>query len=518
MGLEGSFSRGLEGGLEKGFKGDLGVSFFSKGALSPFSSPLEHQWSLALEVALHNGRASNDRPSITNPRQSSVPRSAIETTRLKIQRKGLHPKAIHQRMGPKGKEPPSASTKSSPPEQLPRPIAKFLVLQESTCSEEAALSRRTRRPRGTRKTRQFSVKLSTCILATLKTRPPATSGKPVPWLSQLLCFGCLQMPAEERHHKLTNDHLNAAAFVNAFLQYGALPLVGARTRQDSARASWVDEMETDDPASIHGLCAHFGRVSQSEAALAQHRTEVLRRWMLRGQELEPQERKLHRSMPEHLSAVLEGKKLLVFEEMLVASGYGDTSTASENPSWNLLQCRRSACTRLLPQCALGFYKPQSAHAPLSLLRRCTTSLRRRSPKDGSLGQCLLEQLSATCSVSRRFGVRPLDNLSESFINSTVLRTESIQPHGLDVVCAGIAYRLRARERFGLASVPVSFRGTSREPQGLWASHTAQRTEQARSTLFTLLFFSSPGLEPNPARLEASVHSSLDLKHFTAGEH
>ena len=68
------------------------------------------------------------------------------------------------------------------------------------------------------------------------------------------------------------------------------------------------------------------------------------------------------------------------------------------------------------------------------------------------------------------------------------------------------------------STCVSFRGTSREPQGLWASYTAQRTEQARSTLFTLLFFSSPGLEPNPARLEASVHSSLDLKHFTAGEH
>ena len=46
-----------------------------------------------------------------------------------------------------------------------------------------------------------------------------------------------------------------------------------------------------------------------------------------------------------------------------------------------------------------------------------------------------------------------------------------------------------------SSDSVSFRGTSREPQGLWASHTAQRTEQARSTLFTLLFFSSPGLEP-----------------------
>ena len=65
---------------------------------------------------------------------------------------------------------------------------------------------------------------------------------------------------------------------------------------------------------------------------------------------------------------------------------------------------------------------------------------------------------------------------------------------------------------------VSFRGTSREPQGLWASHTAQRTERARSTPFAPLFFSGSSLEPNPARLEASVHSSLDLKHFTAGEH
>ena len=53
-------------------------------------------------------------------------------------------------------------------------------------------------------------------------------------------------------------------------------------------------------------------------------------------------------------------------------------------------------------------------------------------------------------------------------------------------------------------------------QGL--SHTAHCTERARSTLFTLLFFNSPSLEPSPARLEASVHSSLDLKHCTTSEH
>ena len=57
---------------------------------------------------------------------------------------------------------------------------------------------------------------------------------------------------------------------------------------------------------------------------------------------------------------------------------------------------------------------------------------------------------------------------------------------------------------------VSFRGTSGNPRasGPLTQHNAQSRHAP---------LSSPGLEPNPARLEASVHSSLDLKHFT-GEH
>ena len=68
-----------------------------------------------------------------------------------------------------------------------------------------------------------------------------------------------------------------------------------------------------------------------------------------------------------------------------------------------------------------------------------------------------------------------------------------------------------------AATTLVFEGPLGNPRasGPLTQHNAQ---QARSTLFTLLFFSSPGLEPNPARLEPSVHSSLDLKHFTAGEH
>ena len=43
----------------------------------------------------------------------------------------------------------------------------------------------------------------------------------------------------------------------------------------------------------------------------------------------PQEREIHRSKPKHLSAVLKSKELWVFEEVLMTSGYGDTSIASE---------------------------------------------------------------------------------------------------------------------------------------------------------------------------------------------
>ena len=70
-------------------------------------------------------------------------------------------------------------------------------------------------------------------------------------------------------------------------------------------------------------------LDMSEAKLSQRRTEVLRRWMLRAQELESKESQLHANMPKHLAKVLEGKRLLVLGEMLADSGYPDAKIASE---------------------------------------------------------------------------------------------------------------------------------------------------------------------------------------------
>ncbi|CAE7836630.1 unnamed protein product [Symbiodinium sp. CCMP2592] len=186
-------------------------------------------------------------------------------------------------------------------------------------------------------------------------------------------------------------------------------------------------------------------------------------------------------MPKHLKAVLKGKRLLVFGEMLVACGYGDSSIASEigegfdltgpipasgglfkpvvEPASMTKECLRAAASAV----RAGILRATERVCSSELAQEVHDITKEEVDRGWLEGPVPLEQLSETCSLSRRFGVeqrsggkrkvRPIDNLSESFINSTVSRTESIQPHGLDVVCAGIAYRLRVRERFGRASVP-----------------------------------------------------------------
>ena len=223
-------------------------------------------------------------------------------------------------------------------------------------------------------------------------------------------------------------------------------------------------------------------LTMSEAKLSQHRTEVLRRWMLRAQELESKESQLHASMPKHLAKVLKGKRLLVLGEMLVDSGYGDAKIASEigkgfdltgpipssgglfkqivEPATMTRECLRAAA----PAVRSGILQA-TAKACASELAQEIHEITQEEVTRGWLSPPVpIEELGDTCSLSRRFGVvqssagkrkvRPIDNLSESFINSTVSRVESIQPHGLDVVCAAIAYRLRVRTRAGKQSVPM----------------------------------------------------------------
>ena len=51
-------------------------------------------------------------------------------------------------------------------------------------------------------------------------------------------------------------------------------------------------------------------------------------------------------------------------------------------------------------------------------------------------------------------LRPIDDLSESLINASTSRTEAVTPHGIDMVCRALVFRLRHRSSCGLPNDPV----------------------------------------------------------------
>ena len=210
----------------------------------------------------------------------------------------------------------------------------------------------------------------------------------------------------------------------------------------------------------------------SAHSLAQDRTAVLRRWTLRAQELWDSERQLHENMPAHISVVLQGKRLLLLKEMLQDAGYCDVGIVDQIASGFDLMGH-------IPEA--GVFRSKTVPATLTPdeVRRTAKHTRQgillgaaeglRDEHALRLYEITLEErdkgwlqgpidpstLDDRASVSRRFAVfqsgkvRPIDDLSESLINSTTSRTEAVTPHGLDTICRSLTWRFQHR-----ATVPV----------------------------------------------------------------
>ena len=67
----------------------------------------------------------------------------------------------------------------------------------------------------------------------------------------------------------------------------------------------------------------------SPAETAKRRFDKLRQWRALSAELQEREDELHKSFDEHQAAVLSGKKLLLFQELLNRAGHADTSLVAE---------------------------------------------------------------------------------------------------------------------------------------------------------------------------------------------
>ena len=218
--------------------------------------------------------------------------------------------------------------------------------------------------------------------------------------------------------------------------------------------------------------------STTEADISKWRTEQLRRWTLRAQQLQDEETKLKDSLAPHLKGILSSKRLCLMREMIRETGYGDVGLFDD-------LCKGFEVTGEIPRSHV--YRVSPAYATLSaaelrakaaltrkciidsVARSCTSDLAadvyaatQEEVSNGWLeGPLDADALDPRVSVTRRFGirqgtgessrVRPIDNFTESLVNHTTFREETIEPHTVDVVCASLAMRLRARRAVGKSS-------------------------------------------------------------------
>ena len=233
---------------------------------------------------------------------------------------------------------------------------------------------------------------------------------------------------------------------------------------------------------LHGLpeclCEAIKTANRtSEHDLCLQRTAELRKWFTRARELREEEESLRESLADHLKVVLKSKRLLLMGEMLTASGYKDTGLHEEIAKGFSISGPIPSKAVFKPCCEPATLSVEELRAGAKVVRRGSIQATENSVdhplseeihsitmdevKRGWLqGPIQVGDLSPTASVTRRFGVsqsnktRPIDDFSESLINQTTARSESITPQGLDFICAGLVFRLRDRAALGRASKPM----------------------------------------------------------------
>ncbi|CAE7487214.1 unnamed protein product [Symbiodinium sp. CCMP2592] len=196
-------------------------------------------------------------------------------------------------------------------------------------------------------------------------------------------------------------------------------------------------------ACIERLCEH------SSVDVARERTAELRKWMLRKKELDESF-----DGPEHCKKILAGKPMKLFGEMVKAAGHADVNwyeiyrtdvriatPANQRAIWEATRTCRD------PEITSEVYR-------LTLEER---------DKGWLTGPFTLADVPETAIVTRRFGVRqgltttatgvaakirPIDDFTESLANLSCTCAETIDPHSVNIIVAGILKRCRLLRKSG----------------------------------------------------------------------
>jgi len=204
----------------------------------------------------------------------------------------------------------------------------------------------------------------------------------------------------------------------------------------------------------------------SAKAVAQHRSEALRKMIYQSQQLATRETQLKDGMSKRRQEVLKSKRLLLFKDLLLEAKSDDVNLVDD-------VCQGFDLTGKLPASNHFNHKYRPAALPTEALRGVAdrareallTSVKTSGDSaidDGVLRATLKERdlgllvgpidastLPRGATLTRRFGVmqkdkvRPIDDYKASLVNSAVTQVEVVTLHGIDHIASLGAALLKA---------------------------------------------------------------------------
>ena len=229
-------------------------------------------------------------------------------------------------------------------------------------------------------------------------------------------------------------------------------------------------------------CAIGKRIKQGPATTARHRTEVLRKWFLRAKDL--RELGPDPCICEAVAPLLQGKCMRLLKELIEASGYGDHALpqdigkgfdiVGQIPASNVLPKKATFASLDVADVrevakenqasTIAATADASRSAEDEQIAQEVYSLTMQEVDQGWVrGPIPVDELPPSSILTRRFGVvqssfdsekgsikkvRPIDDFTASLANLTSFSEETIAPHGVDIILAGLVYRAKLAKLAG----------------------------------------------------------------------
>ena len=223
------------------------------------------------------------------------------------------------------------------------------------------------------------------------------------------------------------------------------------------------------PTEVRLACEELA--SCEHAVVVNNRCSKLGEWLRLAKSLKQDEDKLRDAMPCERRKILANKRLLLMQHIIECEGYEDSSLAKDvRDGFSLVgevPMSHVLPKKLLPASISEKDLQGNSHRANVALRYMTRSSGDRSlddrlwektelevDKGWLLGPLSWDDLQQGDTVSRRFPieqggkVRPIDDLSQSQVNSTVTCYEQATVDGPDVICAFATYLMRCLQLQG----------------------------------------------------------------------